>query len=638
MTKKVNEVKKENKIFKYVIFIAVLIIPFMYSFFYLKAYWNPYGEGNIDNLPVAIVNEDTGDKGEELIDSIKDSGKLKISITTEKNANNGLNSGKYYAVITIPEDFTDSMNSASSEEKKHATITYSPNQKSNYLASQIINSVVNAVEKNLDNSVNSAIIEELSNKLSSVPDQLQTISDGFSSLQSGTSQIKEGTEELKNGIDSAYTGSKTILDSVNANIDSMKNKAAIDSTTLEGIKSQAVNSVSLVFTDEYKNAIGNEAITALYSNEYYQQLKTGIETLENAGITNDLVSLCTSSNIPDVYITTCTAYSSYIEQYKTYNTMIELMEKTAYQTAISVAEETAKQTASSVSESVATNVANIATNQTIASLEELSSGLNSLTDGLSKVNTGATTLLEGTTTLNNSVISAKEELDENISNSKNEIKSLDGLAEYAKEPVSIETETVNEINSYGTAFAPLFISIALWVGCLMMFVIFYYDKNNRFKILGMENKNRVQRNLCYYLTATLAGIILGVLLQCLLDLDITNIFLYYISIILVANTFMAIMQFLIINFNDIGKFIALIILVLQLAAAGGTFPIETVTSGFRWMHNLLPMTYTIRLIRESVVSIESNLLTKNLIIVISILVIFFIITLISDIIRQKKEK
>jgi putative membrane protein len=638
MTKKVNEVKKENKFFKYVIFIAVLIIPFMYSFFYLKAYWNPYGEGNIDNLPVAIVNEDTGDKGEELIDSIKDSGKLKISITTEKNANNGLNSGKYYAVITIPEDFTDSMNSASSEEKKHATITYSPNQKSNYLASQIINSVVNAVEKNLDNSVNSAIIEELSNKLSSVPDQLQTISDGFSSLQSGTSQIKEGTEELKNGIDSAYTGSKTILDSVNANIDSMKNKAAIDSTTLEGIKTQAVNSVSLVFTDEYKNAIGNEAITALYSNEYYQQLKTGIETLENAGITNDLVSLCTSSNIPDVYITTCTAYSSYIEQYKTYNTMIELMEKTAYQTAISVAEETAKQTASSVSESVATNVANIATNQTIASLEELSSGLNELTNGLSKVNTGATTLLEGTTTLNNSVISAKEELDENISNSKNEIKSLDGLAEYAKEPVSIETETVNEINSYGTAFAPLFISIALWVGCLMMFVIFYYDKNNRFKILGMENKNRVQRNLCYYLTATLAGIILGVLLQCLLDLDITNIFLYYISIILVANTFMAIMQFLIINFNDIGKFIALIILVLQLAAAGGTFPIETVTSGFRWMHNLLPMTYTIRLIRESVVSIESNLLTKNLIIVISILVIFFIITLISDIIRQKKEK
>ena len=48
---------KNHKFFNYVIIAAVLIIPFMYSFFYLKAYWNPYGEGNIDNLPVAIVNE-----------------------------------------------------------------------------------------------------------------------------------------------------------------------------------------------------------------------------------------------------------------------------------------------------------------------------------------------------------------------------------------------------------------------------------------------------------------------------------------------------------------------------------------------------------------------------------------------------
>ena len=52
--------KKKKSLFNYVILLAVLIIPFMYSFFYLKAYWNPYGKGNLDNLPVAIVNEDEG--------------------------------------------------------------------------------------------------------------------------------------------------------------------------------------------------------------------------------------------------------------------------------------------------------------------------------------------------------------------------------------------------------------------------------------------------------------------------------------------------------------------------------------------------------------------------------------------------
>ena len=73
----------KNK-FKYIVISVVLLIPFIYSFFYLKAYWNPYGEGNIDNLPVAIVNEDQGDKGDKLVTSIKNSKKM----TSRKSRNN----------------------------------------------------------------------------------------------------------------------------------------------------------------------------------------------------------------------------------------------------------------------------------------------------------------------------------------------------------------------------------------------------------------------------------------------------------------------------------------------------------------------------------------------------------------------
>ena len=91
-------------------------------------------------------------------------------------------------------------------------------------------------------------------------------------------------------------------------------------------------------------------------------------------------------------------------------------------------------------------------------------------------------------------------------------------------------------------------------------------------------------------------------------------------------------------FKDIGKFIALILLVLQLAAAGGTFPIETVTKGFRWLHPILPMTYTIDLLRESLVTIESKLLTHNFIIVFVIFIVFLGINIAHDIIRQKKNK
>ena len=238
-------------------------------------------------------------------------------------------------------------------------------------------------------------------------------------------------------------------------------------------------------------------------------------------------------------------------------------------------------------------------------------------------------------TLDSSVLSAKKELDSNIDNTKTSIKKVENLSEYSKSPVKIDTKEVNKVSSYGLSFSPLFISIGLWIGCLMMFMVFYYDKEERFGVLGMNSKNKVKQILSYHGLITISSVVLGILLHILLNLELTKPLLYYISLILIGNTFMGIIEFLIVSFNDIGKFIALILLVLQLAAAGGTFPIETVTKGFRWLNSLLPMTYTINLLKESLMSIQDNLLTKNIWIVIIIGVIFFMI---NFIIARKKEQ
>ena len=245
---------------------------------------------------------------------------------------------------------------------------------------------------------------------------------------------------------------------------------------------------------------------------------------------------------------------------------------------------------------------------------------------------------QGITVLNTSVGSAKKELDNKIKTTKDEVKKVNGLKEYSKEPIKVETEEVNKVSSYGTAFSPLFISIALWVGSLMLFIVLYFDKEQRFGILGIDSNKYIKRTLAYHGLATLSGIVLGLLLQTLLDFDITNVLLYYLSIILISNCFLAIIEFLIERFGDIGKFLALIILVLQLGASGGTFPIETVTKGFRFLNPMLPMTYTIKLLKESLISIESKLLTNNLIIVFIIFLVFFIINLVFDYYKEKNKK
>lgn len=652
--------KKTNNWFKYVVIIAVLLVPFMYSFFYLKAYWNPYGKGNIDNLPVAVVNKDSGDKGKELIDNIKESKKLKLSVVSNDEATDGLNDGKYYAIISIPKDFTSSMNSASSTNKRHATITYSPNQKSNYLSSQIINTVVLTVEKNLDNTVNSKIVENLSDKLKAVPTQLNTISTGFGKLSEGTSQIengaselKSGSEQLKNGINEAYNGSKTITDGVNASIENLKNdkSEAIDTQTLNNIKNQVTSSVNATFTDTYKNAIGVQAVEtvkAQYENNI-NLLKQGIlANISAFGIT-DVDAYCNSSSVNPGLANYCSSYLGLVSLNNQLNDSSSVIYQSIYNTAITSAQKSAVQTASNVSETVAKQVATsakeTATNKSIASLTPLQEGLNSLTSGLAKLNTGSNDLYngtvklnEGTTTLNNSVKASKVELDNKINSTKSEMKKVDGLSKYSKMPIKAETKEVNKVSSYGTAFSPLFISIALWVGSLMLFMVLYFDKEKRFGLLGIDSKKRVKRTLAYHGLASVSGLILGILLQLLLDFSITNVLLYYVSIILIANCFLAIVEFLIETFGDIGKFIALIILVLQLAAAGGTFPIETVTKGFRWLHPLLPMTYTINLLKESLVSVENNLLTQNMLYVFIIFIIFFGLNIILNFMKQKKDK
>ena len=101
---------------------------------------------------------------------------------------------------------------------------------------------------------------------------------------------------------------------------------------------------------------------------------------------------------------------------------------------------------------------------------------------------------------------------------------------------------------------------------------------------------------------------------------------------------MSVIQFLIVNFGDIGKFIALIILVLQLAASGGTFPVETIDKGFRALTNFLPMTYAIRLLKESLVLIDKGFAGKNILMLLAFTAVPLIITLITRFVKQQNKK
>lgn len=646
----INVKEKLNGKFKYVVLFVILFIPFIYSFFYLKAYWNPYGKGNIDNLPVAVVNNDSGDKGNVIIDGIKDSGKLKLSIVEEKKAEDGLYDGKYYAVITIPEDFTSSMESANTNNKKHATITYSPNQKSNYLASQIINTVVLNVEKNLDNEVNSKIVEGLSDNLLEVPDSLDKVTSGFDKLSDGTTKLKDGSNKIVNGSNDLKDNYSKFNDGVNS-VNSGTNALYDGAKKLDDGLSELQSSLSNMDLSGLESL--QQGVSLLNQNEQafnsaLQSYNTLVKfAVENPDALNYQTSVLHNMN-PSIPSTDYTLAQYIVSVGSNLNRSSNLISDGVSNLNSNINGETSEVNSlksKMVELKSGVDKLKFGSSSLLNGTKTLNSGVNTLNNsskqilsGVSTLNDANSTLNAGINTLNNSVVSAKKELSDKTEETKEKVKKVETLSEYSKEPVKIQTKEVNKVNSYGTAFSPLFISVGLWVGCLMMFMVLYYDKEERFGIFSINDKRYVKKTLAYHGIITVSSIVLAVCLDLFLNFSVTNYGLYYLSFILVANVFMSIIAFLITNFKDIGKFIALILLVLQLGASAGTFPIETVTKGFRWMNGYLPMTYSIRLLKESLIKVQGSLLNKSLVILLIIFIVFFIANITRDIIKQKKAK
>ena len=278
-----------------------------------------------------------------------------------------------------------------------------------------------------------------------------------------------------------------------------------------------------------------------------------------------------------------------------------------------------------------------------AGTASLNSGLKTLSTSSEEVKTAITSIASGTTkaydggiALANGVKTLKTEISNGIEETKQSLKKLDGLDSYAEDPIEIKEESYGEVKEYGVSFTPLFLSIGLWVGALMCYVILYYDQEKRFKILGRYANNKMIQIALYLGIAAAQGLITAALLKLGLGFNVQNTFLYYTSSVIIAVTFMSVIQFLIINFGDIGKFLALIVLVLQLAASGGTFPVETINKGFQVLTNFLPMTYAIRLLKESLVLIDKGFAMKNILVLLAFIIVPLIITTITSYIKQKK--
>ena len=196
--------------------VGIAVIPSIYAVIFLSSLWDTYGK--IDNLPVAVVNNDqaadingkTQHLGQDLTDKLLREKPLKLSEVSSQKAKDGLKSGKYYMTITIPSDFTNNAGTLLSNDPKYAKIDIAQNAGQSFIAEKMTSSAADKIKASVNRSLQQVYNETILSATKSSQKGFQAGADGATQLNNGLGQLADGSQKLNDGAQALTNGSSTL--------------------------------------------------------------------------------------------------------------------------------------------------------------------------------------------------------------------------------------------------------------------------------------------------------------------------------------------------------------------------------------------------------------------------------------------
>lgn len=221
------------------------------------------------------------------------------------------------------------------------------------------------------------------------------------------------------------------------------------------------------------------------------------------------------------------------------------------------------------------------------------------------------------------------DLEEIIGLLKNDIEEESA---FFKEPVELEEEQLYPVPNYGSANAPFYTALSLWVGSLLLSNLLKTDVHP----LDMREEYKVHhvyfgRLILFLLVSLFQALIVSIGNLLILGTYAAHPVWFVVFTVIVGFVFMTIVYTLASVFGNIGKAMAIIFMVLQLSGAGGTFPIQVAPPFFQAINPFLPFTYAINLLREAVGGIVPGAVWLN----VGVLMLFFVLALLFGFMMKK---
>lgn len=256
----------------------------------------------------------------------------------------------------------------------------------------------------------------------------------------------------------------------------------------------------------------------------------------------------------------------------------------------------------------------------------LASGVRAMDSQLPALTDGVTQLADGSQELSEKLADGVSYLDGNL------VNSSESMADYVSAPVEMSNRPLNPVPDYGTGFAPYFIPLSLWVGAILMFFIISPKEDPRFRA------NSAQAVIGKYLSYAFVGVLQAVMVGAVvlgLGLKPNHTALYFLTIIVMSLCSIAIVQALISLLGDAGRLIAIVLLILQLTADAGTFPLELVPNFFRVLNPFMPFTYCVTALRQAISGSDIVLVWQCLGVLAAFLGAFLVISIVF---KKRGEK
>lgn len=571
--------------------IALLAVPIVYGGLYLWANQDPYGR--LSQVPVALVVEDTGatlngaerNLGDEVADQLTTSGSFDWHVVDAAAAASGLDDGVYDFSVEIPADFTTAIASISTNDPRPATLHLRTNDANNYLATTIGTQTVERIRSTVTEKVVAEAGLTLLDALNTIRVQLTDATtgagqlvDGLASARDGSAQLVAGSSQLADGTAQLRDGAATLADGA-AQVSRGAAQVADGAGQVADGSAQVADGTARI--DDIAQRVGSAAteVTSLVP-----QVRADIaQRLADRGVDPAVIDeiLARLDPIGERVTAVDDRVQAAVGQ-------VNQLDAGAQQVA------SGAQQVAGGSAQVATGSAQLATGS--ASLRDgaasAADGAAALRDGISGLDGGLGQLEDGATTLRDGLQSGIDQLPDTDAATRGQQAST--LAA----PVSVDAATLAPAQNYGAGLAPFFAALAGWIGIYALFLI--VKPVSRRAVTALHSPLRV--TLAGWATPALFGGLqmLGLfgVLALALGFSFANPLATLGILVLASFTYAAIILALNVWLGSVGQFLGLVLMVLQLVTAGGTFPWQTLPAPLAALHHVLPMGYVVDAMRQ----------------------------------------